>query len=96
MSQVVKHTPPSLFTVFENFDCCMRLGKPPQGGTGGGLLVGVSISGLPLAEPPVMEIYGPTEQLYSSYSGEEGNVVSVCLYTIILYNGESVPLVSAG
>ena len=77
LSQVMRHTPPSLFVLFGNFDNCMHLGRPPQGGTGGGLLVGMSIRGLPLAEPPVLELYGPTQSLYSSTDEEEENVVCV-------------------
>lgn len=69
--QVILHTPRSLFALFDNFDCCIRLGRPPRGGAGGGLLVGVALNGLPLAEPPVLEVYGPTQLLYSSTQEEE-------------------------
>ncbi|CAN0434598.1 unnamed protein product, partial [Ectocarpus sp. 8 AP-2014] len=34
-------------------------------------LVGVALNGLPLAEPPVIEVYGPTQLLYSSTQEEE-------------------------
>ncbi|CBN77967.1 conserved unknown protein [Ectocarpus siliculosus] len=73
--QVILHTPRSLFALFDNFDCCIRLGRPPRGGAGGGLLVGVALNGLPLAEPPVLEVYGPTQLLYSSTQEEEDSHV---------------------
>lgn len=73
--QVIRHTPPSLFALFENFDCCIRLGRPPQRGAGGGLLVGVAVNGVPLAEAPVLEIYGPTQLIYSSAEEAEDSVV---------------------
>lgn len=75
-AQVILHTPRSLFALFENFDCCIRLGRPPQGGGGGGLLVGVAVNGLPLAEAPVVEVYGPSELLYSSTQEDDNHVVS--------------------
>lgn len=73
--QLTKGTPPSLYALFENFDCCIRLGRPPQGGSGGGLLVGVAVNGLPLAEPPLLEIFGPTEMVFSSTQEADDHVV---------------------
>lgn len=74
-TQVIQQTPRSLFALFDNFDRCIRLGGPPRGGGGGGLLAGVSVNGLPLAEPPVLEVYGPTQLVYSSTQEDEDQVV---------------------
>lgn len=70
------HTPPSLFSLFENFDCCLKLGRPPQGGAGGGLLVGIELRGIPLARAPVLEVHGPSQLLYSSADEDEDGIVS--------------------
>ena len=72
---MVQHTPPSLFSLFENFDLCIRAGRPPQGGAGGGLLVGVAVNGIPLADAPVLEVFGPTQMLYSSEEEGDNHVV---------------------
>lgn len=76
-SQVILHTPPSLFALFENFDLTLRLGRPPQGGAGGGLLIGVDLQGVPLAAAPILEVYGPTQLLYSSAEEDEDSIVSL-------------------
>lgn len=75
--EVILHTPPSLFTLLENFDCCLRLGRPPRGGAGGGTLISIELMGMPLAQAPVLEVHGPSELLYSS-ADDEDCMVSPC------------------
>lgn len=90
--QVIVHTPPSLITLFDNFDCCIRHGRLPQGGAGGGLLVGMALNGLPLAETPVLEIYGPTQLLYSSAEEAEEHVVGFLDTSRVAFLGRGVEM----
>lgn len=56
------------------------------------MLVGVSVNGLPLAEAPVVELFGPSELIYSSIEEGEDHVVGVfwflffCFCVFFLFN----------